>query len=141
MAPLALIPLALTGVSLALALLLGLAAGLLAGLFGVGGGILFVPTLVALGLAQVDAQATSLLAILPTVVAGAWNQRRYGNLRARAALVVGVSSVLGVELGARLATSLPESTLRRLFAVLLLAVAAQFAWRASRQGPRYPDSP
>ncbi len=141
MAALALTPLALSSGSLVLAVLLGLAAGLLAGLFGVGGGILFVPTLVALGLGQVDAQATSLLAILPTVLAGAWNQRRYGNLRARAALVVGVSSIVGVELGARIATSLPESTLRRLFAVLLLAVAAQFAWRASRQGPRYPDSP
>ena len=134
-------PLALTSGSLVLALVLGLAAGMFAGLFGVGGGILFVPTLVALGLGQVEAQATSLLAILPTVIAGASNQRRYGNLRMRAAVVVGVSSVVGVELGARIATSLPESTLRRLFAVLLLAVAAQFAWRARGPGPRYPDSP
>ena len=134
-------PLALTTGSFALALLLGLAAGMLAGLFGVGGGILFVPTLVALGLGQVEAQATSLLAILPTVVAGAWNQRRYGNLRIRTAVAIGVSSVVGVEAGARIATSLPESTLRRLFALLLLAVAAQFAWRAHRTRQRYPDSP
>lgn len=134
-------PLALTSGSLVLAILLGVAAGLLAGLFGVGGGILFVPTLVALGLGQVEAQATSLLAILPTVLAGAWNQRRYGNLRVRAALTVGVASVAGVELGARIATSLSEGTLRRLFAVLLLGVAAQLAWRAHRASARYSEAP
>ena len=126
--------------AIALALLLGLTAGVLAGLFGVGGGILFVPTLVALGLGQVEAQATSLLAILPTVAVGAWNQRRYGNLRARTAAVLGVVSVVGVEIGARFATSLSEDTLRRGFAVLLVAVAAQLGWRAYRMSQRYPDS-
>lgn len=126
--------------TIVLALTLGLTAGVLAGLFGVGGGILFVPMLVALGLGQLEAQATSLLAILPTVVAGAWNQRRYGNLRARAALVLGVVSVVGVEIGAQIATSLPETHLRRSFAVLLFAVAAQLVWRARRGRPRYPES-
>ena len=127
--------------TLVLAVLLGFSAGVLAGLFGVGGGILFVPLLVGLGLGQIEAQATSLLAILPTVLAGAWNQRRYGNLRARSALVLGGVSVVGVEVGARIATSLPETGLRRLFAVLLLGVAAQLAWRAYRGRPRYPESP
>ncbi len=128
----------MSATTIALALVLGLSAGVLAGLFGVGGGILFVPTLVALGLGQVEAQATSLLAILPTVAAGAWNQRRYGNLRPRTALVLGLASIFGVEVGARIATSLPEDTLRRLFAVLLFAVAAQLVWRASRSSRRYP---
>jgi uncharacterized protein len=123
------------------AIVLGVAAGVLAGLFGVGGGILFVPVLVALGLGQLEAQGTSLLAILPTVLAGSWSQRRYGNLRVRTALVVGVSSIAGVEVGARLVTGLPETTLRRLFAVLLFAVAAQLVWRTRRRSARYPDSP
>ncbi|MBA2641992.1 MAG: sulfite exporter TauE/SafE family protein [Actinobacteria bacterium] len=127
--------------TIALALALGLATGVLAGLFGLGGGILFVPTLVALGLGQLEAQATSLLAILPTVAAGAWNQHRFGNLRVRTALVVGVASIAGVEVGARIATSVPEDLLRRLFALLLFGVAAQLAWRARRAAPRYPDSP
>ena len=70
---------------------LGLVAGALAGLFGIGGGLLFVPTLVWLGLGQLEAEATSLLAILPTVAAGAWRQHRYGNLRPRAAVVLGLS--------------------------------------------------
>jgi len=121
------------------AVALGLAAGILAGLFGVGGGILFVPTLVALGLGQLEAQATSLLAILPTVAAGAWNQRRYGNLRVRSAAVLGGASVAGVLFGAWIATSLPETALRRLFALLLFVVAGRLAWRALRSRPRYPD--
>jgi uncharacterized membrane protein YfcA len=127
--------------TIVLAIALGITAGVLAGMFGVGGGILFVPTLVALGLGQLEAQGTSLLAILPTVLVGAWNQRRYGNLRVRMALVVGVSSVVGVEVGARLVTQLPETTLRRLFAILLFAVAAQLVWRTRRRAARYPDSP
>ena len=122
------------------ALLLGFAAGVLAGFFGVGGGILFVPTLVGLGLGQLDAEATSLLAILPTVAAGTWRQRRYGNVRWRTALVLGLSSIAGVAAGVQIATSLPEDTLRRLFALLLLGVAAQLAWRSRRPAP-YPSEP
>lgn len=121
------------------AIALGVLAGVLAGLFGVGGGILFVPVLVALGLGQIEAQGTSLLAILPTVVAGTWNQRRYGNLRPRSAVILGVASIVGVEVGARLATELPETTLRRLFALLLVAVAAQLVWRTRRKASRYPE--
>ena len=124
-----------------LAICLGVAAGVMSGLFGVGGGILFVPALVALGLGQLEAQGTSLLAILPTVAAGTWNQRRYGHLRVRTAVVVGVASIVGVEVGARIVTELPENVLRRLFAALLFVVAAQLVWRARRSRPRYPDSP
>ena len=91
-----------------LAIGVGLAAGVMSGLFGVGGGILFVPALVALGLGQVEAAATSLLAIVPTAAVGTWRQARYGNLRVKPALVVGVASIVGVEIGVRIATSLPE---------------------------------
>ena len=130
----------MSATSIAAALLLGFAAGVLAGFFGVGGGILFVPTLVGLGLSQLDAEATSLLAILPTVAAGTWRQRRYGNVRWHSALVLGLASIAGVEAGVQIATSLPEDTLRRLFALLLLGVAAQLAWRSRRPAP-YPSEP
>jgi uncharacterized membrane protein YfcA len=118
--------------SFALAVVLGFAAGILAGLFGVGGGVLFVPTLLALGLSQLHAEATSLLAILPTAAAGTWRQSRYGNVRWRPAGVLGLSSIAGAEGGILVATSLPEDVLRRLFAVFMLYVAAQLAWRARR---------
>jgi len=131
----------MSGTTIVIGILLGLTAGVMAGLFGVGGGILFVPALVALGLGQLEAQGTSLLAILPTVVAGTWNQRRYGNLRVRTAIVVGVASIAGVEVGARVVLEIPESVLRRLFAALLFVVAAQLVWRARRSTTRYPDSP
>ena len=122
-----------------LAAVLGLVGGVLAGLFGVGGGILFVPALVlVLGLTQVHAEATSLLAILPTVVAGAWQQHRYGNVDWRAALLVGLGSIAGVEGGVQLAKALPEDVLRRLFAVFMLVVAANLAWRAWRN-EAYPS--
>jgi uncharacterized protein len=116
-----------------LAVALGAIAGVLAGFFGVGGGILFVPTLaLALGLSQLEAEATSLAAIIPAVAAGAWQQQRYGNVRWQAAAIIGVASIVGVEAGARVAVALPEDVLRRLFAVLVLGVAAQLAIRAFR---------
>jgi uncharacterized protein len=119
--------------AMALAAALGLVAGVVAGLFGVGGGILFVPTLtLVLGLTQLHAEASSLLAIIPTALVGAWRQQRYGNVRWRAALVLGVSAVAGVEGGVLIAEALPEHALRRLFAALMLIVAAQVAWRARR---------
>jgi uncharacterized membrane protein YfcA len=125
----------MSGSTIALAVMLGFAAGLLAGLFGVGGGILFVPTLLGLGLGQLDAEATSLLAILPTVVAGTWRNHRYGNVQWRAALLVGGASIAGVQAGVLIATSLPEDVLRRLFGLLVLGVAAQLAWRSRHPTP------
>jgi len=120
------------------AIMIGLLAGALGGLFGVGGGIIFVPTLVLLlDLGQVDAEATSLLAILPVVIAGTWRQHLYGNVRWRAAALIGVVAVVGVQLGVLVANALPETTLRRLFAALVLLVAAQLAWRA-RSATRAP---
>ena len=57
------------------AITLGFVGGVLAGMLGVGGGILFVPALaLVIGLSQLDAQSTSLLAIIPVAVLGAWRQ-------------------------------------------------------------------
>jgi uncharacterized protein len=118
---------------IAAAIVIGLLAGALGGLFGVGGGLIFVPALVLLfDFGQVEAEATSLLAIIPVVLAGTWRQHLYGNVRWRPALVIGLTAIAGVELGVLAAKSLPEETLQRLFGLLLLAVAAQLAWRARR---------
>jgi uncharacterized membrane protein YfcA len=124
----------MSATSIVLAVVLGLGAGVLSGLFGVGGGILFVPVLVGLGLGQVEASATSLLAIVPTAATGIWRQHRYGNLRPRDSLVIGLASIAGVEGGVQIATRLPEDVLRRLFGVLLLLVATQLVTKALREG-------
>jgi uncharacterized protein len=127
--------LAVSAGHVAIAVVLGLVAGVLAGLFGVGGGILFVPTLtLALGLEQHHAQATSLLAILPTVAVGAWRQQRYGNVRWSPSLVLGIAGIAGIVAGGFLAESLPAHVLRRLFGVLLVLTAAQLVWRARKRG-------
>jgi hypothetical protein len=119
----------MSATTVVLALALGFGAGALSGLFGVGGGILFVPTLaLVVGLTQLDAQATSLAAMIPVVAFGAWQQNRAGNVRWKAGLAVGAASILGVVGGAALATSLDEDLLRNLFAVFLLFIAAQLLW-------------
>ena len=113
------------------AIVVGAFAGLLAGLLGVGGGVLFVPALtVFLGLSQVDAEATSLLAIMPMALVGAWRQHRYGNVRLRDGLVIGALSPLGVLAGAVVSNAVPERALEIGFAALILFVAAQLVRRA-----------
>lgn len=116
-----------------LAVLLGFAAGALSGMFGVGGGILFVPTLsLVIGLSHLEAQATSLAAIIPVAAVGALRQNRYGNVRWRPALWMGLASAAGVAGGVVLADALSDTTLRRMFAGLLIVVAARLAWSAVR---------
>jgi uncharacterized protein len=118
----------------ALALALGLAGGVLAGLFGVGGGIVFVPALtLGLGLAQLTAEATSLAAIIPVVAVGSFRQNRASLVEWRAAAILGACSLAGVLVGAEVALGLPETTLRRAFAGFLVLSAIQMAVRARRQ--------
>ncbi len=106
------------------AILIGVAAGMLSGLLGVGGGALFVPALVLLlGLSQVDAEATSLLAIVPVALVGAWRQHRYGNVRVRDGLVIGLLAIPGALLGVVLVNALPERAIEYAFAALLVWIA------------------
>jgi uncharacterized membrane protein YfcA len=105
---------------------LAFAAGVAGGLLGVGGGVLFVPALVLfLGLAQVDAEATSLLAIVPVALVGAWRQHGYGNLHVRDGIVVGALAAPGALAGVALANLVPERALELGFAVLLVGAATQ----------------
>jgi uncharacterized protein len=115
------------------AIAIGLAAGVIAGLLGVGGGVLFVPGLVLfLGLDQHQAEATSLLAIVPVAIVGTYRQDRYGNVRRADALLLGLLSVAGAGGGVALANSLSGAFLRDAFAVLMVVVAAQLVHRAVR---------
>src|SRR3954454_6884512 len=115
-----------------LAVLIGFAAGVSSGMLGVGGGIVFVPGLVfALGLSQLSAESTSLLAIIPVAIVGAWRQRNYGNVRLRAGLVLAALSPIGVVGGAELANVLPSRALELSFAAVQLVFAFGLARRAA----------
>lgn len=116
------------------ALAVGVVAGVIAGMLGVGGGALLVPGFVLfLGLGQVDAEATSLLAIVPTAVVGAYRQHHYGNVDVRVGLLVGSLAVLGAVAGVAIANAVPERALELGFAALLLFVAFGLANRGLRR--------
>lgn len=112
------------------AVVIGFLAGVVAGMLGVGGGILFVPGLVfGLGLSQVEAEATSLLAIVPVALLGAWRQRRYGNVRLGDAALVGVLAVPAAVVGVVIVNAVPERAIEIAFACFMLFVAAQLVRR------------
>jgi uncharacterized membrane protein YfcA len=124
------------------AIAIGLAAGIVAGLLGVGGGVLFVPGLVLfLGLSQHEAEATSLLAIVPVAIVGTYRQDRYGNVRRGDAVLLGLLSVAGAAGGVALANALSGAVLRDAFAVLMVLVAAQLVRRALRDPGRADGGP
>jgi uncharacterized membrane protein YfcA len=113
------------------AILIGLLAGIVAGLLGVGGGALFVPALtIGLGLSQLDAEATSLLAIIPVAFVGALRQQRHGNVDLRTGALLGLLGGGGAVAGAVTANAVPQRALEVSFALFILFVAAQLLRRA-----------
>jgi uncharacterized protein len=118
-----------------IALAVGFAGGMASGMLGIGGGALFVPGLVIfLHVAQVRAEATSLLAIVPVAVVGAYRQHRYGNLRPRDGMVLGFLALPGVLIGVGLANIVPERALAIAFACVQLVFAFGLARRAITGG-------
>jgi uncharacterized membrane protein YfcA len=114
----------------AVIIVVGFLAGLASGLLGVGGGILFVPALVfAFGLSQVEAEATSLAAIVPVALVGAWRQHGYGNVRMRDGTLLGGLAAAGAVLGVVLVNNLPERGVELAFAGLMLFVAFRLVRR------------
>lgn len=120
-----------------IAIALGVAGGFIAALAGVGGGIIFVPALaLVLGLSQVSAEATSLLAIVPVAILGTWQQRRTGDVQLRPALIIGAGSVITAVLAAMAASAMPEDILRWLFAALMVIIAIRMWMGAERDAAR-----
>jgi uncharacterized membrane protein YfcA len=103
----------------------GTAAGLFSGLFGVGGGTVIVPMLILLlGYGEREATGTSLAAIVFIAGFAAATQGAYGNVNVADALLIGVPAVAGVLIGTWLQQRLPTRAISLLFAVVLLATAA-----------------
>ena len=128
----------MTGITLYVALVaFGVLAGVASGLLGVGGGTLLVPFLtLAVGLSQHAAEATSLLVILPTAIAGTLALRRRGVGNAGLAVRFGIVGSVGAVLGALLALALPAATLRIVFAVFVGVVGLKLIRDAIRGSER-----
>jgi len=111
----------------------GFAGGMVGGLLGVGGGVLFVPALaIFLDEPQVRAEATSLAAIVPVALVGAWRQRAYGNVRVREGIAIGLLSAAGVAVGVAIANAVSGRVLEVSFACLLLVISARLFGRGLR---------
>ncbi len=111
-------------------LLTGLLAGVLSGMFGIGGGLIIVPVLVLLmGFTQHTANATSLVALLlPVGILGVLEYYRAGKLSTEHILfgiLIAVGLFAGAFLGAKIATSLTNDMLRKIFAVFIGIVAVR----------------
>jgi uncharacterized membrane protein YfcA len=116
-----------------IAAVMGVAGGFIAALAGVGGGIIFVPALaLVLGLTQVVAEDTSLLAIVPVAILGTWKQRRTGDVHLRDAVIIGLGSIVTAVLAALVADALPQNVLRILFAVFMVVIAIRI-WRGAER--------
>jgi uncharacterized membrane protein YfcA len=114
--------------------LIGLAAGVLSGLVGVGGGIIVVPALVFfLGFSQQQAQGTSLgLLLLPVGILAVLNYYNKGNIDIRVVGIMAIAFLIGGWFGSKWALSIPEITVKRIFAVVLFYSAIKMlGWDAA----------
>jgi len=124
---------ALTPVSIPGLVVLGLVMGIASGLFGIGGGVIVVPILVALfGAGDLLAKGTSLLAIIPGAVTGTVRNARAGLVDVIDGTIVGVTAALASFAGVAIASALSPQLATILFAVLLLVATAQLVVRAIR---------
>ena len=115
----------------------GLGAGFLSGTIGIGGGLLFVPTLtIGFRLSQAVAQGTSLVAIVPTAIVGSFTHLREGNVLVRPALWMGGGGVVGAILGALVAVEVPGSILVRVWGAFLVFSAYRLGLQAFRPSPK-----
>lgn len=110
---------------LILLLLVGLVAGFLSGLIGIGGGIIIVPALIILlGFSQKEAQGTSLgILLLPIGILAVINYYKQGYLNMNYVIIVSLAFVIGGFLGSKLALSLSDEKMKKIFAGILMVLA------------------
>lgn len=120
-------------------LLMGVVAGLLSGLLGIGGGLVFAPMLMLIGLPPHEALATSTVAIVPTTLGGTWSHLRQGRLALRPCLAIGVAAALSGLAFSRLGGLLLGWQLLALQAVMYTALA--FTIEPRREAADGADEP
>ncbi|HOW15778.1 sulfite exporter TauE/SafE family protein [Methanosarcina sp.] len=105
-------------------LIIGIVAGILSGLFGIGGGVIIIPSLVFLaGFSQLKAQGTSLVALLPPVgILAFYEYYKRGNTDLYAGIIICLAMVIGAKFGAQFANSLPLDVLRKAFGIFVILI-------------------
>jgi hypothetical protein len=117
----------------------GFGAGFLSGTIGIGGGLLFVPTMtVGFRLSQGVAQGTSLVVIIPTAIVGGITHLRNGNVLVRPALWMGGGGVVGAVIGALVAVEIPGPILARVWGAFLVFSAYRLFVQGLRPSPKTP---
>ena len=121
----------------AVAIVGGFGAGFLSGTIGIGGGLLFVPTMtVGLRISQAVAQGTSLVAIIPTAVVGGVSHFLRGSVLLMPALWMGGGGVVGAVIGALVAVEVPGPWLARVWGGFLVFSAYRLSVQAIRQAQK-----
>ena len=108
-------------------IVIGIITGIMAGMLGIGGAVIMIPALVyLLGISQQTAQGTSLAVMLPPIgIIAAYNYYKAGHANIKFAIILAVFFIVGSYFGSKLAIKIPENTLKKIFGVLLLLVAAK----------------
>ncbi|TMC76290.1 MAG: sulfite exporter TauE/SafE family protein [Chloroflexi bacterium] len=118
----------------------GFGAGFLSGTIGIGGGLLFVPTMtLGFSASQAIAQGTSLVAIVPTAIVGGVTRFRQGNVVLDAALWMGGGGVFGAVIGALVAVEVPGPLLARAWGAFLVFSAYRLAAQAVKRPVKESD--
>ncbi|MES2704253.1 MAG: sulfite exporter TauE/SafE family protein [Bacteroidota bacterium] len=109
-------------------LVIGLGAGLLSSMVGIGGGTVIVPALVMLlSMSQMKAQGTSLALMLPPVgFLAVINYYKAGHVDFKIAGVLCIAFIVGSFFGSKVALTLEEATLKRIFGVFLMVMAVKY---------------
>lgn len=105
--------------------IIGLSAGILGGLMGIGGGIIMIPALIyVLKFNQHLAQGTTLAAMIPPIgILAAYEYYKSGNVNIPVALTLALGFVIGGYIGGKIAASLDNETLRRVFGIILFIMS------------------
>jgi len=113
--------------TLLIVIVIGIITGVMAGMLGIGGAIIMIPALVFfLGFSQQMAQGTSLAVMLPPIgILATYNYWKAGQVDLKVALILAVMFLVGSYFGSKLAITIPQPTLKKIFGVLLLLVAAR----------------
>jgi len=107
--------------------IIGILSGILGGMVGVGGGIVIVPALIYfLGFNQLDAQGTSLALIMfPVGILGVMQYYKQGHVDFNIVLFIAIGFVVGSFLGSKISLSIPQETVKKVFALLMIAIAVK----------------